>query len=261
LLYSSASAQLIAIIQIFVCIRLTRFDQSGDFKFPRRNITLFMIQAVIFDLDGTLVDSNELHVASWDRSFRHFGKRFSLEALRRQIGKGSDQYLPEFLNEEEMKRFGEELDEYRSELFTKEYLARVKPFPKVRELFERIKGNGKRIALATSSKKSESKIYKKLLRIEDLVDAETNADDAEKSKPCPDIFVVALQKLNDPPDNVIVVGDTPYDVEAAKKIGLKTIGLLCGGASERTLRETGAIAIYRDPADLLERYADSPIAR
>ena len=94
------------------------------------------IKAIIFDLDGTLVDSNELHVESWERAFRHFGKRFSLDELRQQIGKGSDQYLPEFLTEEEIKRFGKELDEYRSELFTKEYLPRVKPFPKVRELFE-----------------------------------------------------------------------------------------------------------------------------
>jgi HAD superfamily hydrolase (TIGR01549 family) len=220
-----------------------------------------MIKAVIFDLDGTLVDSNELHVASWDRAFRHFGKRFSLEELRRHIGKGSDQYLPEFLNEEEMKRFGKELDEYRSELFTKEYLPRVKPFPKVRELFERIKRDGKRIALATSSKKSESKIYKKLLQIEDLIDAETNASDAEKTKPCPDIFQAALHKLGDPPPNeVIVVGDTRYDVEAALKIGLKTTGLLCGGSTEKTLRDAGAIAIYRDPADLLEHYNESPIA-
>ena len=76
-----------------------------------------MIEAVIFDLDGTLVDSNELHVESWDRAFRHFGKRFSLDELRQHIGKGSDQYLPEFLTEEEMKRFGKELDEYRSEAF------------------------------------------------------------------------------------------------------------------------------------------------
>ena len=220
-----------------------------------------MIEAVIFDLDGTLVDSNELHVASWERAFRHFGKRFSLDQLRQHIGKGSDQYLPEFLNEEEMKRFGKELDEYRSELFTKEYLPRVKPFPKVRELFERIKSDGKRIALATSSKTSESKIYKKLLHIEDLIDAETNADDAEKSKPCPDIFEAALHKLDDPsPNEAIVVGDTRYDVEAALKVGLKTIGVLCGGSSEQTLRSAGAIAFYRDPADLLEHYDTSPIA-
>jgi HAD superfamily hydrolase (TIGR01549 family) len=221
-----------------------------------------MIEAVIFDLDGTLVDSNELHVASWERAFRHFGKRFSLEQLREHIGKGSDQYLPEFLNEEEMKRFGKELDEYRSELFTKEYLPRVKPFPKVRELFERIKHDDKRIALATSSKASESKIYKKLLQIEDLIDAETTADDAEKSKPCPHIFEAALHKLDNPsPNEAIVVGDTRYDVEAALKAGLKTIGLLCGGSSEERLHSAGAIALYRDPADLLDQYDSSPIAK
>jgi HAD superfamily hydrolase (TIGR01549 family) len=220
-----------------------------------------MIQAVIFDLDGTLVDSNELHVASWEEAFRHFGKRFSLEQLRKQIGKGSDQYLPEFLSEEEIKEFGKQLDEYRSELFTKDYLPRVRPFPKVRELFERIKEDGRQIALATSSKSSESKIYKKLLHIEDLVDVETNADDANKSKPCPDIFEAALQKLGDPsPNESIVVGDTPYDVEAAQKIGLKTIGFLCGGRPEELLLQAGAIAIYRDPANLLEQYESSPIA-
>jgi HAD superfamily hydrolase (TIGR01549 family) len=220
-----------------------------------------MIQAVIFDLDGTLVDSNELHVDSWERAFRHFGKRFSANALHQQIGKGSDQYLPEFLNEEEIKRFGSELDQYRSELFTKEYRARVKPFPKVRELFERIRQDGKRIALATSSKKSESNIYKKMLDIEELIDAETNADDAEKSKPCPDIFETAIHSLGDPPANeTIVVGDTPFDVEAALKAGLKTIGMLCGGRPEELLTRAGAIAIYRDPADLLEQYESSPIA-
>ncbi len=220
-----------------------------------------MVEAVIFDLDGTLVDSNELHVESWERAFRKFGKRFSLEELRKQIGKGSDQYLPEFLNAEELKRFGKELDEYRSELFAKEYVPRVKPFPKVRELFERIKRDGKRIALATSSKKSESKVYKKLLQIEDLVDAETNADDAARSKPAPDIFVAALHRLDDPsPDEAIVVGDTPFDVEAALKAGLKTIGMLCGGRPEELLRNAGAIAIYRDPADLLEQYDRSAIA-
>ena len=220
-----------------------------------------MIKAVIFDLDGTLVDSNELHVESWERAFRKYGKRFSLDELRKQIGKGSDQYLPEFLNEEEMKRFGKELDEYRSELFTKEYLPRVKPFPKVRELFERLKRDGKSIALATSSKETESKIYKKLLHIEDLIDAATNASDAKKTKPCPDIFETALHKLDDPPPNeVIAVGDTRYDIEAAKKIGIKTIALLCGGRPEKELIAAGAVAIYRDPADLLEHYHELPIA-
>jgi HAD superfamily hydrolase (TIGR01549 family) len=221
-----------------------------------------MIKALIFDLDGTLVDSNELHVESWDRAFRKYGKRFSLDELRKQIGKGSDQYLPEFLTEEEIERFGKELDEYRSELFTNEYLPRVKPFPKVRELFERIRRDGKRIALATSSKESESKIYTKLLHIEDLIDAVTNASDAKRTKPCPDIFEAALHKLSDPlPNEVIAVGDTKYDIEATKKIGIKTIALLCGGRPEKELIAAGAAAIYRDPADLLEHYDESSIAR
>ena len=99
-----------------------------------------MIRAVIFDLDGTLVDSNELHVEAWDRAFRHFGRVFSREALHQQVGKGADQYLPAFLTPEEIKSFGKELDEYRSELFKDEYLPRVRAFPKVRELLGRRKG-------------------------------------------------------------------------------------------------------------------------
>jgi HAD superfamily hydrolase (TIGR01509 family) len=219
-----------------------------------------MLKAVIFDLDGTLVDSNELHVASWERAFRHYGRRFSIEQLRAQIGKGSDQYLPEFLSAEERKRFGKELDDYRSELFAKEYLPRVQPFPKVRELFERIRADGKKIVLATSSKKMESQRYKKLLAIEDLIDGETTADDTKHSKPEPDVFEAALQKASGVSNlEAIVVGDTRFDVEAAEKAGLKTIGFLCGGKSAEELRGAGAIAIYRDPADLLENYGCSPL--
>jgi len=220
-----------------------------------------MIKAVIFDLDGTLVDSNELHVASWDCAFRKFGKTFPLEALRAQIGKGSDQYLPEFLTAAEIRRFGKKLDTYRSALFTKEYLPHVQAFPRVRELFEWIRQDKKRIALATSSKKSESKLYKKLLDVENLIDAETNASDAKRTKPCPDIFEAALEKLGNPsPNEVIAVGDTPFDVEAALKTGMKTIALLCGGKSADELRSAGAVAIYRDPGELLEKYEHSPLA-
>ena len=158
-------------------------------------ISLRSPKAFIFDLDGTLVDSNELHVDSWDRAFRHFGKQFSLEELRAQVGKGSDQYLPEFLNEAEIESFGKKLDEYRSDLFKKEYLPRVRPFPKVRELFRRLSDDGKRIVLATSGKESETKYYTELLKVENLIDGSTCADDADQSKPAPDIFQAALQKL------------------------------------------------------------------
>jgi phosphoglycolate phosphatase-like HAD superfamily hydrolase len=118
---------------------------------------LSSVLAFVFDIDGTLVDSNELHVDSWDRAFQRFGKQFSGEHLRAQIGKGSDQYLPAFLTSEEIKRFGKELDEYRSVLFRKEYLPRVRPFPRVRDLFQRIHDDNTRSVLASSGKKADNK--------------------------------------------------------------------------------------------------------
>jgi HAD superfamily hydrolase (TIGR01549 family) len=221
-----------------------------------------MIEAVIFDIDGTLVDSVDLHAESWRLAFKKFGKTVAFSDVRRQIGKGSDQLLPVFFSPEELGRFRKELEEYRSELYKKEYLPRVMPFPKVRELFERVRQNGKRIVLASSAKGDELKTYKKIARIDDLVEAETSSDDAEKSKPHPDIFDAALAELGQVPRNkVVVVGDTPYDAQAAAKAGLRTIGLLCGGWSEKDLRGAGCIAIYRDPAELLTRYEESPIGR
>lgn len=220
-----------------------------------------MIQAVIFDLDGTIIDSNEAHVAAWDEAFRRFGKNFPFDRLRKQIGKGADQYLPEFLSPDELRTMGPEIAKCHTAIFKEKYLPGLRPFPKVRELFERIKREGKRIALASSGKKEEVRTYEKLARIEDLVESATTADDAEESKPAPDIFEAALKHLGDPPAAAVVaVGDTPYDVEAAKKAGIGTIAVLCGGFSESELRGAGAIAVYRDLADLLEHYNDSPLA-
>ena len=219
---------------------------------------LFSVRAFIFDIDGTLVDSNELHVDSWDRAFQRFGKRFSREQLRAQIGKGTDQYLPEFLTPAEIKRFGKELDEYRSELFRKEYLPKVQPFPKVRELFERLHGDKKRIVLASSGKKADTKHYIDLLKIGDFIDGYVSGDDANSSKPAPDIFAASLDKLHDiSPADAVTIGDTRFDVEAAKKAGLKTIAFLCGGTAESVLRQAGAIAIYSDPAGFLAHYDDA----
>jgi HAD superfamily hydrolase (TIGR01549 family) len=216
--------------------------------------------AFIFDIDGTLVDSNKLHVDSWDRAFRKFGKQFPREALRAQIGKGSDQYLPEFLSEKEIADFGKELDEYRSELFRKEYLPRVRPFPKARELFQRIRDDHKRIVLASSGKKADTEYYVKLLKIENLIEGYISGDDADNSKPAPDIFAASLKKLGGiSPDDAVTVGDTRFDIEAARKAGLTTIAFLCGGTSESVLREAGAVAIYRDPADFLAHYDELTI--
>jgi HAD superfamily hydrolase (TIGR01509 family) len=218
-------------------------------------IPLVAMLAFIFDIDGTLVDSNEPHVDSWDRAFRRFGKHFPREKLRAQIGKGSDQYLPEFLTPDEIDHFGKELDDYRSDLFRNEYLPKVRPFPKVRELFQRIRDENKRIVLASSGKKADTKYYIDLLKIDDLIEGYTSGDDADNSKPAPDIFAASLKKLgNISSADAVTVGDTRFDIEAARKAGLTTIAFLCGGTSESVLREAGAVAIYRDPADFLVHY-------
>jgi HAD superfamily hydrolase (TIGR01549 family) len=218
-------------------------------------MAFFSVLAFIFDIDGTLIDSNELHVKSWDRAFRRFGKEFPWQKLRAQIGKGSDQYLPEFLTPDEIKRFGKELDDYRSDLFRKEYLPKVRPFPKVRELFQRIRDDNKHIVLASSGKKADTKFYIDLLKIDDLIEGYVSGDDADNSKPAPDIFAASLKKLGEISSaDALTVGDTRFDIEAAGKAGLKTIAFLCGGTSESILREVGAVVIYRDPADFLAHY-------
>jgi HAD superfamily hydrolase (TIGR01549 family) len=220
-----------------------------------------MIEAAIFDVDGTIVDSVDLHAKAWQVAFAKFGKKISLHQIRRQIGKGADQLLPVFFSKQELHEFGKELDEHRSELFQREYLPLVKGFPKVRELFQRIKRDHKRIALASSAKAEELEIYKKIAKITDLIESETSSQDADKSKPHPDIFEAALSQLPGITlDQVIVIGDTPYDAEAAAKANLQTIGLLCGGWREKHLRQAGCIAIYKNPADLLAHYEKSPLA-
>ena len=219
-----------------------------------------MIKAVIFDIDGTLVDSVDLHARAWQEAFEHFGRKVPFEEVRSQIGKGGDQLMPVFFSAEDLERFGDEMEKYRGDLFKREYLPRVKGFPRVRELFERLRKDGKRIALASSAKQDELTAYKKIADIEDLVEEETSSDDAEKSKPHPDIFEAALGQLGDTSAaEAIVVGDTPYDAEAAGKAGLRTVGFLCGGFPEEDLRAAGCVRIYADAADLLARYEESPL--
>ena len=220
-----------------------------------------MIKAVIFDIDGTLVDSVDLHARAWQEAFASFGKQIPFDKIRHQIGKGGDQLMPVFLSKEELEKSGEELEKFRSDLFKREYLPKVRAFPKVRELFEAILAMGKKVALASSAKGDELAIYKRIANIEDLVEEETSADDAEKSKPHPDIFQAALDKLNVRSDEAVVVGDTPYDVEAAAKAGLKTICLLSGGFPREELEAAGCIAIFQDPADLLARLDATIIAQ
>jgi HAD superfamily hydrolase (TIGR01509 family) len=180
--------------------------------------------------------------------------------VRKQIGKGGDQLMPVFLPEELVAEKGKEIERERLELFKRKYLPKVVPFAKVPDLFRRLKAQGKRVVLASSAKGEELASYKRIAGIADLVEEETSSEDAEQSKPHPDIFEAALGKLHgvDAAD-AVVVGDTPYDAEAARKAGLRTVGVLCGGFPEDELRSAGCVAIYRDPADLLERLDGSPL--
>jgi HAD superfamily hydrolase (TIGR01549 family) len=220
-----------------------------------------MIRAAIFDVDGTLIDSVDVHARAWQIALEHFGHLESFEKVRSQIGKGGDQLLPVFLSELELKEKGEALEKFRGDLYKREFMHTVKPFPKVRELFLRMRDAGIQALLASSAKSDELEYYKKLCKIEDLIEANTSADDAERSKPYPDIFQAALAKANDvKPDEAMVVGDTPYDIIAAKRAGIESIGMLCGGFPEEDLRDAGCIAIYESPADILARFERSPLA-
>jgi HAD superfamily hydrolase (TIGR01509 family) len=212
--------------------------------------------AFIFDIDGTLVDSVDLHARAWQEALAHFGFEIPYERVRSQIGKGGDQLMPVFVPREELPGIEEELEQFRGDLFKRAYMPKVRPFPSVRELLARIKGDGHVIALASSANPDELKVYKKLANITDLVDVETSRGDVDCSKPCPDVFERAMDRVGVEPERAIVVGDTPYDAIAAHRAGLRAIGVLCGGFPEADLRAAGCMAIYRDPSDLLAHYDD-----
>ncbi|MGE5538140.1 MAG: HAD family hydrolase [Gemmatimonas sp.] len=220
------------------------------------------MEAAIFDIDGTLVDSVDLHAECWREALAHFGHDVPFERVRSQIGKGGDQLLPVFVPEAELELRGKEIERYRGDLFKRSYLPAVRPFPLVRELFARIRSAGLKIVLASSAKGDELGAYKRIASIEDLVDGEVSGDDVEHSKPYPDVFQAALGRAAPlAAAEAMAIGDSPYDAEAAGRAGLATIGILAGGFPEADLRRAGCIAVYRSPADLLEQFDRSPLAR
>jgi HAD superfamily hydrolase (TIGR01509 family) len=219
-----------------------------------------VVKAVIFDIDGTLVDSVDFHAQAWQEAFRKYGHDIALQDIRQQIGKGGDQLIPVFLNPEQQKQYGKQLEEDRGQIWKSKYMHRVRPFPRVRELMQRLLNDGKQIALASSAKGDELKFYKRVAHIDDLIEKETSSDDAKRSKPYPDIFQAALAKLHAvSAAEAMVVGDSPYDAEAAGKIEIRSIGVRSGGFAEERLRAAGYVEIYDSCADLLENYAKSPL--
>lgn len=218
-----------------------------------------MPKAAIFDVDGTLIDSVDLHALAWQQAFAKFGRQVDYAQVRGQIGKGGDKLMPVFLTEREQKDFSEELEKWRAQLFKTDFLPLVRPFAAVPELFRRARSVGLKIGIASSAKKSELDRYLDIARVKDLIDEATSSEDVEQSKPAPDIFQVALKKLNLDGRDAIAIGDSPYDAQSARKCGVATIGLLSGGFAEADLRDAGCKSIYPGPAALLACFKGSPL--
>lgn len=217
------------------------------------------IRAVLFDVDGTLLDSNDAHAHAWLDALRGHGKDVPYERIRALIGMGSDHLLRELADIDADSPEGRRLVERRSAVFKAHYLPDLGPLPGARMLVDRVRSRGLRCVVVTSSSAAEIADLLRAAAVADLVDVIVSADDADRSKPSPDLVEVALERLGLRPDEAILVGDTPYDVIAAKEAGVACIALRSGGYRDREL--ASAIAIYGGPAELASRLDDSPIIR
>lgn len=212
------------------------------------------LQGIIFDIDGTLVDSNDLHAQCWLEAFQHFGKRFEYDVIRHQIGKGGDLLVPDLLRAKEMRAFGEKVKKHRTDLYKKKYMGEVRPFPKVRELFETLREHDVKIALASSSNPDEVEYYTRLLGVGDLLEGSTSKHDAEHSKPSPEIFQAALERIGTDDAFTMTVGDTPYDILASHRLALPVIAVLSGGFERDLLAK--AEFLYDRAEDIVRKIDD-----
>lgn len=219
-----------------------------------------IIEAVLFDIDGTLVDSNEQHVDSWAIAFRAEGYAQERDAIREQIGKGGDLLIPALLPDMD-EGVRDRISKAQGEHFKSAYLARVSAFAGATELVTRVHATGRKVVLASSAKREELDHYVELLGIGCYLSATTSIDDVEASKPEPDIFGAALIKIGVAPGHAIVLGDTPYDIEAASGAGIAAVGLTSGPFDAARLKDAGAVAVYADVADLLAAFDTSPLAQ
>jgi HAD superfamily hydrolase (TIGR01509 family) len=218
-----------------------------------------LLKGVIFDIDGTLVDSNDAHAQSWVDTFAEAGYDVPFHVVRPLIGMGADKLLPRVLGVSHESDQGKKLIKQRSEIFRERYLPKLKPFEGSRELVSRVRSDGLKAIVATSAKDQELKGLLKAAQVDDLMEEKATASDARKSKPDPDIVHAAIEESDIPPNHLIMIGDTPYDIEAAGKARVRAIAFRCGGWTDEALR--GAAEIYDGPADLLAHYGSSLIGR
>lgn len=217
-----------------------------------------MVRAVLLDIDGTLVDSNDAHAWAWVDAFAEHGHSVPFEPVRARIGKGGDKLMPEVSGIEKSSVHGQAIDARRTQIFKQRYMPELRALPGARELLERFRADGLRLVVATSAKSDEMHALLDLCGARSLIDEHTSSDEAERSKPDPDIVRAALDKARVAPHEALMLGDTPYDIEAAARADVRTVALRSGGWDDAELG--GALAIYDDPRALLERYLDSPFA-
>ncbi len=216
-----------------------------------------MLKAVLFDVDGTLVDSNDAHADAWVAAFRDHGVSVDWLKVRRSIGMGGDKLMPAVSGIEEESAQGAAIAEDRGRIFKQDFLPHIKPFRNAAGLVTAVKQRGFTAVAASSAQEDELTPLLTIAGAASLMDAATSSDDAEESKPEPDIIVAALKRAKASPGEALLIGDTPYDVEAARRAGVRVIGFRSGGWSDADL--DGAIAIYDGPWDLLARIDDSPL--
>lgn len=217
-----------------------------------------MPKAILFDIDGTLVDSNHFHVLAWAEVFHAAGHDFRFAQLHDQIGKGADNYVPALLPDASAATI-KKLGDAHEKLFKELYLDRVEPFRGARNLLQRCHDEGMKVMLATSASQDELEHHLDLLEARDIVDGWTDADDVDHSKPSLDIFTAAAKKAGVKVSEALVVGDSPFDVEAAARAGMQIVAVRSGLFSDDALQ--GAIAIYDNVGDLLDRFDESPLSR
>ena len=217
------------------------------------------LKGVIFDIDGTLVDSNDAHAQSWVDTFAEAGYSVPFEVVRPLIGMGADKLLPKTIGIRYDSKEGKKLTKRRSEIFRERYLPYLRPLPGARALVLRVRKDGLKAIVATSARDEELKSLLEAADVEDLMEEKATASDVKRSKPDPDIVEAAVEESGISSKHLVMICDTPYDIEAAAKADVRTIAFRSGGWDDASLN--GAAQIYDGPADLLAHYDASLLGR
>jgi HAD superfamily hydrolase (TIGR01509 family) len=218
------------------------------------------LRAVLFDVDGTLMDTNYLHTVSWWQAFAQGGHHVPMVDIHRSIGMDSGLLLDRLLPADRDKDADAGLQASHDALYAT-YWTRLRPLPGAAELLRACKARGLSVVLASSAGEAESGALRAALDAEDAIDDATFAGDVERSKPAPDLVQVALEKAAVPAGQAVFVGDTVWDAQASQKAGVSCIGLLSGGIGRDELADAGAAEVYAGPADLLAALTDSLLGR